>query len=201
MKELIEKAAEYLDWLTSSVPGPKPDEVKELVAKLYDLAEHFPDAGKVVPEGWKLVPVGPTGEMILELMVCGLRHAEYKKGCSPTVNDMVQGYKAMLAAAPDVQREPVGWQCVWPCGGTYTTDSYESAKNYQEGAISSHGEDQAPFIRPLFDAPQPAPDVSALVEALEDIAQWSERWAFPGHPVATIARKALAAHRNPGGES
>lgn len=45
-----------------------------------------------------------------------------------------------------------------------------------------------------------APDVSALVEALEDIAQWSERWTSPGHPVATIARKALAVYRQGGGE-
>lgn len=49
----------------------------------------------------------PTGEMILELMTCGLRHAEYKKGCDPTVAEMVEGYRAMLAAAPDVQREQV----------------------------------------------------------------------------------------------
>lgn len=49
---------------------------------------------------FKMVPVAPTRKMILELMATGLRHAEYKDGCSPTVNEMAQGYQFMLAAAP-----------------------------------------------------------------------------------------------------
>ena len=36
---------------------------------------------------------------------------------------------------------------------------------------------------------------SELVDALEEIAKWTERWTTPGHPVAKFARKALAAHR------
>lgn len=48
-------------------------------------------------------------------------------------------------------------------------------------------------------APQPAPDASALVEALEEIERWVSRWCADDHPVATFARKALAAHRKQGG--
>ena len=75
--------------------------------------------------------------------------------------DLERDQIAEALAAPAVQGEPVAWQCVWPCGGVYTTDSYESAKNYLEGAISSHGEDQAPSIRPLYATPQPAEQATA----------------------------------------
>lgn len=44
------------------------------------------------------------------------------------------------------------------------------------------------------------PDVTALVEALEEIERWVSRWCADDHPVATFARKALAAHRKQGGE-
>lgn len=42
---------------------------------------------------------------------------------------------------------------------------------------------------------QPAPDVDGLVDALEEIAKWTERWTAPDHPIATVARKALATYR------
>ena len=51
------------------------------------------------PDGWALVPIGPTEEMIVALMCTGLRHAEYRHGCDPTIAHMAQGYTAMLAAA------------------------------------------------------------------------------------------------------
>ena len=52
-----------------------------------------------VPDGWALVPIEPTEEMIVALMCTGLRHAEYRHGCDPTIAHMAQGYTAMLAAA------------------------------------------------------------------------------------------------------
>lgn len=54
----------------------------------------------VVPQGWKLVPESPTLEMTVALMCTGLRHAEYRKGFSPTITNLTEGYSAMLAAAP-----------------------------------------------------------------------------------------------------
>ena len=32
----------------------------------------------------------------------------------------------------------------------------------------------------------------ALLAALEDIAQWTERYTQPGHPISTVARRAIA---------
>ena len=45
-------------------------------------AKHFPDAAKMVPDGWKLVPVEPTSAMLIAAGVATPR------------------YRAMLAAAP-----------------------------------------------------------------------------------------------------
>jgi len=59
---------------------------------------------------------------------------------------------------------------------------------------------QAECGRGDFTGPGTSTNVAHLVEALEDIAQWTERWTAPGHPVATVARKALAAYRK-GGEA
>ena len=61
-----------------------------------------------VPQGWKLVPVEPTQEMIIDLMCTGLRHAEYRKGCSPTIANLAEGYAAMLAAAPQINAQTTG---------------------------------------------------------------------------------------------
>ena len=50
---------------------------------------------------------------------------------------------------------------------------------------------------------QPAPDAAGLVglvEALEEITKWTERWTTPDHPIATVARKALAAYHKQGGD-
>lgn len=45
-----------------------------------------------------------------------------------------------------------------------------------------------------------APDVSGLVVTLKSIEEWVMRYADPKHPVATVARKALAGYRKQGGE-
>ena len=33
--------------------------------------------------------------------------------------------------------------------------------------------------------------VGELVEALEEIAEWTERYTTPGHPISTVARRAI----------
>lgn len=34
-----------------------------------------------------------------------------------------------------------------------------------------------------------------LVEALKEIAEWTERYTSAGHPISTVARAALAKHK------
>ena len=50
-------------------------------------AKHFPDAAKMVPEGWQLVPVEPTSAMLIAAGIATPR------------------YRAMLAAAPKLGGE------------------------------------------------------------------------------------------------
>lgn len=68
-------------------------------------------------------------------------------------------------------------------------DEVQWSANERHGMMLLVQEPEANFATPV------SPDVSALVEALEAIATWVS------HPVATIARKALAAHRQLEGES
>jgi len=98
-------------------------------------------------------------------------------------------FAAEQQPSPVVQEDPVAW--IYSLGDQHAVE----LRHYRDDELVD-----GCVVTPLYAHPQPAPDVSALVEALEDIAQWSERWAFPGHPVATIARKALAAFRQGGGE-
>ena len=65
------------------------------------------EAAHGVPDGQVLAPKEPTTEMILALMGTGLRHAEYRnKAASPSIEEMKQGYRAMLAAAPQPAAQP-----------------------------------------------------------------------------------------------
>jgi hypothetical protein len=77
------------------------DVMQPVGTKLYTHPVQTPaEAQQVaVPDGWALVPIEPTEEMIVALMCTGLRHAEYRHGCDPTIAHMAQGYTAMLAAA------------------------------------------------------------------------------------------------------
>ena len=52
-------------------------------------AKHFPDAAKMVPDGWQLVPVEPTRDMLIAINWPN----------NPT------GYAIMLAAAPKLGGE------------------------------------------------------------------------------------------------
>lgn len=94
-------------------------------------------------------------------------------------------YADMLAAAPDAQGEPVGWQF-------YQHGEWRNGDN----TIKDHKKatEEAGFrVRDVYAAPQPAPDVSALVDALEQIAE------LPMNPCSTendyrlSATKAMAA--------
>lgn len=51
---------------------------------------HFPDATKMVPDGWQLVPVDPTEAMISEVIDAGTFDED----------DVAYFWDSMLAAAP-----------------------------------------------------------------------------------------------------
>lgn len=45
------------------------------------------------------------------------------------------------------------------------------------------------LLGPLYTAPQPV--VDELCKALSDIAEWTDRYTAPNHPISVIAKKAL----------
>lgn len=114
----IEDAAiEYADAYTELQCDADNDHQREHLKALKDLRETIKrglevaaapqPAARGVPEGWKIVPKVATTEMILALMGTGLRHAEYRnKAASPSIEEMKQGYRAMLAAAPQPAAQP-----------------------------------------------------------------------------------------------
>ena len=64
---------------------------------------HFPDAAKMVPDGWKLVPVEPTQEMRMAGVAAQSEKLKrYALGGSlpPIDHGIPDAYSAMLAAAP-----------------------------------------------------------------------------------------------------
>ena len=163
---------------------------------------------------YKLVPLEPTPEMV--------RAAE---DAHMPFGDMELAIRMAILEAPEVEQEPVAWLCVWPEGGKFVAGSYESAKNYRDGAASVYGEDQAPRIRSLYLHPQPdlkdayqgaredlsiwkrraleaEKNTDQLVEALELIGKYpctrDEELGYP--KCREIARTAIAAYRK-GGEA
>ena len=114
---------------------------------------------------YKLVPVEPTPEML----EAGADWCGQGLGKDEAKGRAATAYKYMLAAAPEVEQEPVGY--VSP----RLLDALRSGKAC---GITMEGEPDAHngVTIPLYTAPQPAeqqpaPDVAALVEALEDINQ------------------------------
>lgn len=101
--DLLERLSKTLINLGYSTPeGGMEHFGARIESQLYNLCRGIDSilAQQVaVPDGWALVPIEPTEEMIVALMCTGLRHAEYRHGCDPTIAHMAQGYTAMLAAA------------------------------------------------------------------------------------------------------
>lgn len=126
---------------------------------------------------YKLVPVEPTPKM-LQVWKSMHGYSRYNK------------YKAMLAAAPTLQGEPVAWM-------THRDEPMFFATAREASAYCDHDENPIP----LYATQQPAPDASGLVVTLKSIEEWVMRYADPKHPVATVARKALADYRKQGGEA
>ena len=101
---------ELAEWLNTMY-----EDSKEQIAALEQPQDHVPDAGNMVPDGWKLVPVEPTVEMLRA--GCGsespamfresLRRETDGQKTVEMVEKIIQrnlnSYRAMLAAAPQPQ--------------------------------------------------------------------------------------------------
>lgn len=153
---------------------------------------------------YKLVPVKPTQEMI-------------DAGRTARTHPM-ERYKAMLAAAPEVDQDLVGWVVVGPgdCMSDIQTDHCHAVdlKSDMDSELPPHHTGPAHEVKPLYLHPQPAPEVAKLVEALEgllaitdeslgvsgyhlngDIAKWCE------FEEVAMAEEALALYRQQKGEA
>lgn len=139
------------------------------------------------------VPVEPTPEML----EAGADWCGQGLGTDEAKGRAVTAYKAMLAAAPAVQGEPVARHHATVC---------------YEDCLCEHGsgcklEAECGVTVPLYTAlqpveQQPVPDVSALVEALEAalMVMTSKEVRLEKQADAiTMVRSQLAAHRK-GGE-
>lgn len=100
---------------------------------------------------YKAVPVEPTLEMVEAA-------CDEEQRPLPMWTRMKAIYRAMLAAAPAVQGEPVAW---------VTADTVDGQTvNGKPRRI--WWENNEGVGLPIYATPQPAPDVEALVEALEE---------------------------------
>lgn len=96
-----------------------------------------------------------------------------------------------LAAAPDVQGEPVAYAVL---AGNGNIRIWCADPVQVETLRQKYGE----ALQPLYTTPPPQPDVTALVEALRSILGWRELRSgneFPVERIEEIARAALAVHR------
>lgn len=144
--------------------------------------------------GYKLVPVEPTVEMMWAAQEADMDHGDHDEWMELDGDDCIRMYKAMLAAAPAVQGEagPVGW--VWH---SYNQTNFTSGSHHKE-VLEADGVK----LTPVYTAPppaeqQPAPDVSALVEALECALETMENvdGANDCSRGINAVEEALAAHR------
>lgn len=155
---------------------------------------------------YKLVPVEPTLDML-----CEGTDVYGREDCAET--DVLGIYKAMIAVAPDLQGERVGWQYYqdgkWWHGddrikdhrknteeaGFRVRDVYAATQPLTEekGLQPAKNPPPMPQVKPPKAEQQP--DVSALVEALEACLEVEER-----PKIIELARAALAAHYKKGGE-
>lgn len=92
-REVVDQAIAALTDLAGWRAAPLCD---LLSAALEQPQNHVPDAGNMVPAGWKLVPVEPTCGMVLAGEHSMKQHDFFR---------LDAGYRAMLAAAPQPQVE------------------------------------------------------------------------------------------------
>ena len=130
---------------------------------------------------YKLVPIGPTPEMV-----------EAAEDAYMPFGDMEMALRMAVLAAPSVQGEPVGY--VRP----------HHLKMLRYGKVCGITLEDKPDAHnrvtiPLYAAPQPAeqqpaPDVAVLVDALESLLRHAKKMGRTS-ALYEKARAALAAHR------
>lgn len=119
--------------------------------------------GQDVPEGWKLVPIEPTPEMVAAMAVVratSVHQEDGRKYHCVGMSGACEAYEAMLAATPDPASpapsvEPVAWMLV------DRTNGVESACAGSEKPIAC----EAFWSYPLFTSPSPSPSQGEALDA------------------------------------
>lgn len=128
---------------------------------------------------YKLVPVEPTQKMI---------DAGRTARAHP-----IERYKAMLAAAPEFDQEPVAWII-------NHSDWSSSEPVLKKNIAERYESDQPRCTIPLYLHPQKSPEVAKLVEALERIKGLDSMAYHSLETAKIVARNALATYRKQVGE-
>ena len=168
----------------------------------------------------KTIPLEPTKDMVIAGGA-----SLFERGLFPLPDDVVECCKAMLAAAPEVDQEPVDIEFpLFHCHGMgcgledkNITDRYEAMRYGWDNALDRFAE-ILDSTGSLYTAPQPveqrsAPDVAKLVEALERLVLAAQcRDNSTGDQIRLIetraelsaaaknAEEALALYRKQGGD-
>lgn len=193
--EVVKATAELIGKLTGTVPPPhnafppewhghlrtstsRPHEIARENTALSAPAETM--QAVAVPEGWKLVPVKATPEILAEifrnerdpaLAWCNALAAapqapvaEAARGdYHPRLNEALDAFAQSHALLDTARAEPVAWECTSPAGQPPSLAFLTSKKPTVE-----HYEDQGWRVTPLYLAP-PAQQAVTLTDAARDV--------------------------------
>lgn len=87
-------------------PTEDPDEAWSA----YDRVRSFIEQSQPVPEGFVLVPVEPTDEMLESVQKARCCHALFEEFMHLDGDEILTDWRAMLAAAPKPEKSPNGHQ-------------------------------------------------------------------------------------------
>ena len=184
-RAVVEQAIAALTDLAGWRAAPLCDLLR---AALEQPQNHVPDAGNMVPAGWKLVPVEPTCGMVLAGEHSMKQHDFFR---------LDAGYRAMLAAAPQHptteqssaveqpqdEQEPVAW--IEP-GGNRVGLNFD----YEYTITEEHPRDLGWL--PLYTRPQPKREPLSLAQIAE-VFGWKPGY-LPTPEQVHDARAIEAAH-------
>ena len=199
--EVVERALASLE----SEFGKHSKSASDIRAALKQPQNHVPDAGNMMPAGWKLVPVVPT---IRQMAAMGpaIRACYNMDGVSGNVVDV---YRAMLAAAPQpptteqssvvqpqVEQEPVAFMHdVVAYDGEPDQALSFSKDNFP---LEGLGGFRSVGIHPLYTKPQPKREPLTLAQIAE-VFGWKP--GYPPTPDQVHDARAIEAAHGIGGEA
>lgn len=164
--------------------------------------------GWAVPAGWKLVPEKPTYELVSE--VGGVRMDEedflYEYADHEKIGEICRAvvkYSPPPPKAPDYNPDPFEVSVVGMPEFDALLDHIHEEGTSSEGAVHLANKLVRVAIQSYITHArnaQPAPDVDALVEALEMMVEMVEFGGFGRDAAMDTARAALAAYRKQGGD-